>query len=142
MLSISERQYQICMQHLLLESLIDYVCKIILGAHRGPLPINFGSVIRDIEDEHRKIIFIQCILASVNHNHLSSRADHAWSMKIDVTSIQNIITVTLPTQKNLMRLTTALTAWHCHSICLECCKMACSSASPAHLQSSHNARPI
>ena len=73
------------------ESLIDYVCKIVLGAHRGPLPINFGSVIRDIEDEHRKIIFIQCILASVNHNHLSSRADHAWSMKIDVTVIQNII---------------------------------------------------
>ena len=91
MLSISERQYQICMQHLLLESLIDYVCKIILGAHWGPLPTNFGSVIRDIEDEHRKIIFIQCILASVNHNHLSSRADHAWSMKIDVTIIQNII---------------------------------------------------
>ena len=137
MLSISERQYQICMQHLLLESLIDYACKIILGAHRGPLPINFGSVIRDIEDEHRKKIVIQCIPPSVNHNHLSPRADHAWSMKIDVTSIQNIITVTLPTQKNLMRLTIALTAWHCHSIWLEC-----SSALQAHLQSSHNARPI
>ena len=138
MLSISERQYQICMQHLLLESLIDYVCKIILGAHRGPLPINFGSVIRDIEDEHRKIIVIQRIPASFNHNHLSSRADHAWSMKIDVTIMQNIVN----THKNLMGFRTALTAWHCHSICLECCKMACSSASPAHLQRSHNARPI
>ena len=98
--SIVERQYSVPDLYATLaafaetcenESIIDYVCKIILGVCCGPLPINFGSVIRDIEDEHRKIIFIQCILASLNHNHLSSRADHAWSMKIDVTFIQNII---------------------------------------------------
>ena len=59
----------------------------------GPIALQYfySLVNRDIEDEHRKIIFIQCILASLNHTHLSSRADHAWSMKIDVTFIQNII---------------------------------------------------